>query len=294
MKSVQQKGKEKDFSKKVGRIPEKFQDKISLVRETLCPEATDDELTLFFHACERTGLDPLMKQIYPVKRWSNALGRNAMTIQTGIDGYRLIAERTGKYSPGRDTEYKYKDESKLPNAARAYVKKLTPDGTWHEVSATAYWDEYVQKTKQGGVTKMWREKPHIMLGKCAEALALRKSFPAELSGLYTSEEMSQADVIDISDNFQNKKNKSNLSDSGVTNKSVISKTPPLQKENFLNDNQIREIKELSNFDNRIMVNLLKKYSVNNVLQINQKYAEEILVKLRGYRIFLKRKEERKK
>lgn len=166
------------------------EDKIDLIKRTVCKGATNDELDLFIMACKKTGLDPFMRQIFAVKRWDSSVKREVMTMQTGIDGYRLIADRTGRYAPGRDTEFGYDENNKLL-WAKAFVKKMTPDGTWHEISAIAFWDEYAQKKKDGTPTQFWATKGHIMLAKCAEALALRKTFPAELSGIYTKEEMDQ-------------------------------------------------------------------------------------------------------
>lgn len=168
--------------------------KIDLLKNTICKGATDDELELFLHACTRTGLDPFMKQIHAVKRYDSRLSREVMSIQTGIDGYRLIAERTGRYCPGKETTYTYDANGGLVSAT-AYVKKLTSDGTWHEIPATAFYSEYCQRKKDGSPMGMWGNMPHGQLGKCAEALALRKAFPAELSGVYTKEEMQQADVF---------------------------------------------------------------------------------------------------
>lgn len=163
--------------------------KLDLIRSTICKGCSDGEIQLFSYVCQRTGLDPFARQIYPVKR------ANAMTIQTGIDGYRLVAERTGRYCPGKETTYEYDKNGKLLRAT-AYLKKMTPDGSWHEVSASAYYSEYVQEYN-GKPSNFWGKMPHVMLGKCAEALALRKAFPSDLSGLYTEEEMSQADSITV-------------------------------------------------------------------------------------------------
>ena len=164
-----------------------------MLRDTICKGATHEEFKLFTYVCSRTQLDPFMKQIYPVKRWDKKVGREVMTMQTSIDGYRLIAERTGKYSPGREPTFVY-DENGNVVSATAYVKKMTADGTWHEIAATAFYSEYVQRNKDGKPTQFWQQMPHNQLSKCAEALCLRKAFPADLSGIYTQEEMSQADV----------------------------------------------------------------------------------------------------
>ncbi len=171
-------------------------EKLDLLKSTICKDSTDDEFNLFVHACKRSGLDPFIKQIHAVKRWDSNLKRMSMTIQTGIDGYRLIAERTGRYCPGSEPTFKY-DEQRNLLSATAYVKKQTKDGTWHEVSACAYFDEYVQKNKDGAPIAMWKNMPRGQLAKCAEALCLRKCFPAELSGVYTKDEMDQSEVIDV-------------------------------------------------------------------------------------------------
>ena len=170
--------------------------KKELLKRTICKNASDDELDLFAHVCKKTGLDPFMKQIHFVKRSSK--NGDVVTIQTAIDGLRLIAERTEKYSPGKEPTFVYGKEGNLFSAT-SYVKKMTVDGTWHEVSATAVYDEYVQKfyNKEKGchqVGDFWQNKPHIMLAKCAEALVLRKAFPAEMSGIYAEEEMMQSSL----------------------------------------------------------------------------------------------------
>jgi phage recombination protein Bet len=166
------------------------QEKIDLLKRTVAVGCTDDELLLFLHIAERTGLDPFARQIHCVKRG------NKMMVQTGIDGYRLIADRTGKYAGSDD--YRFDDgldefqhiqrHRGNPCTATVTVYKLV-DGVRCPFTATVRWDEYYPGRHQG---YMWDKMPYLMLGKTAEALALRKAFPAELSGLYSDEEMAQA------------------------------------------------------------------------------------------------------
>lgn len=180
------------------------QKQIEILKNSICKGVSNEEFEVFIMACVKTQLDPFMRQIYAVKRKSkkpDGTWGETMTIQTGIDGYRLIAERTERYAPGPEPTYVYDNNGQLISST-SYIKKQTKDGTWHTVSASAYLDEYCQTfvDKQTGEKKptgMWVNMQRTMLAKCAEAQALRKAFPAEMSGVYTKEEMQQADVEEI-------------------------------------------------------------------------------------------------
>jgi phage recombination protein Bet len=155
-----------------------------LISTTIAPGCSGDELRLFAYACQRTGLDPFSKQIYAIKRGGK------MTIQAGIDGLRSIAERTGQLD-GSETLWCGDDGvwtdvwlgSKPPAAAKTTIWRK---GAGHPFTGVARFADY--NAGQG----LWTKMGATMIAKCSEALALRKAFPADLSGVYSSDEMEQA------------------------------------------------------------------------------------------------------
>lgn len=168
---------------------------IALIKQQIAPDVNEGELGLFLEVCRSTGLNPLFRQIYAIVRSKDDPKNRKMTIQTGIDGYRLLAARTGTLAGIDDAEFDIDpSESWHPAAARVTVWRFV-QGHRVPFTATARWSEYAQKNVKGDYTGMWtRSKmPFAQLAKCAEALALRKACPAELSGIYTGDEMGQAD-----------------------------------------------------------------------------------------------------
>ena len=160
---------------------------MGLVARTVAKGCSSDELSLFGAICKRTGLDPFARQIYAIKRGG------VMTTQVSIDGARLVAQRSGEYAGqvgpfwcGADGVWVDVWLAKTPPmAAKVGVRRSS---FVDPLFAVAIWSEYAQT--QGN---MWAKFPSVMLAKCAEMIALRRAFPAELSGLYSTEEMSQAD-----------------------------------------------------------------------------------------------------
>lgn len=168
-------------------------EQVDLIKATVAKGTTDDEFALFLYVAKHTGLNPLLRQIHAVKRWDSKLQREAMAIQVGIDGYRLMADRTKNYAPGPEPVFVHDKDGKLVSATASVKKYLR--GEWHTISATAFFSEYVQKTKEGKANSMWEKGGHFMLAKCAESLAIRKAFPGETAGVYGDEEMLQADNV---------------------------------------------------------------------------------------------------
>jgi phage recombination protein Bet len=164
-----------------------------LISTTIAPGCSNDELRLFAYACQRTGLDPFSRQIYAIRRrqkQSDGSYGHVMTIQAGIDGLRAIAERTGQLD-GSETYWCGDDGdwrdvwlgSKPPAAAKTIIHRK---GASHPFVGVARFADY--NAGQG----LWSKMGATMIAKCSEALALRKAFPADLSGVYSTDEMDQA------------------------------------------------------------------------------------------------------
>jgi len=172
------------------------QDQENLIRSQIAPKATPDELKLFLYQCKRTGLDPLTRQMYCIHRNSKdpKTGQwvEKMTIQTSIDGFRVIAERSGDYGGQEEPEFIYSGDKLI--CCKVPVFRFRGDVRYKASVGVAYWDEYVPTDRDGKPMGLWVKMKHTMLSKVAEALGLRKAYPQDLSGLYTAEEMQQADA----------------------------------------------------------------------------------------------------
>lgn len=167
---------------------------VATLRQIGMNGAGKGDLEVFFHQVQRTGLDPFAKQIYMINR------QGKWTIQTGIDGFRLIASRVTMQTGGtlgyEDTLWMDNNGNWLevwPHDYPPIAAKVTVLRNGGRFPAVAMFQEYVGLKRDGKPNQMWSTKGALMIAKCAEALALRKAFPQDMSGIYVTEEMHQAD-----------------------------------------------------------------------------------------------------
>lgn len=207
---------------------------IDLIRKTVAADCSPTEFDLFCEVARRVGLDPFRKQIYAVVYSKDKPDKRRMSIITGIDGYRAVAARNKDYRPdGEAPQIEYdlslKGELNPAGIVSATVKcwKLAPDGQWHPVAGVAYWEEVCPLTEKWAYDQEqgkrvptgeftldpksnWFKMPRVMVAKVAEAQALRRGWPEDLSGIYTDEEMERSRVQDMTaseaaDSFEKQK-----------------------------------------------------------------------------------------
>lgn len=195
---------------------------LSLIMKTVAADCNEKEFSLFVEVAKRVGLDPFRRQIHAVVYNKDRPEKRKMSIITGIDGFRAVAARNRDYRPDdTEPEIVFSDEAKNPETnplglVKAVVRcfKLGPDGVWHPVVGVAYWDEFAplkeiweysqeegKKVPSGKFrldkSSNWFRMGRVMLPKCAEAQAIRKGWPEDLSGIYAQEEMERAQAIDV-------------------------------------------------------------------------------------------------
>lgn len=232
---------------------------IALIKHTIAKGATDDELKLFIQVCKGANLNPFLKQVFLVPRWDSKEGKEIRAIQVSIDGFRAIAESSGTYAGNDDPIYEGESDIEIsvgkdtkavkkitvPGSAKVSVYKIVGDHRY-PFTATARWSEYYPGAKMGF---QWHARPYLMLGKCAEALALRKAFPKLLSGMYAQEEMDkgQEGIVEA-----------NKTATGLeTLKAMINKASIKELEDFK-----RKIAKTTKYDEKQKVELLELVEKN--------------------------------
>ncbi len=185
---------------------------MALIKRTVAADTTPDEFNMFVEIAKRAGLDPFRRQLYCLVYSKDNAEKRKVAFITGIDGFRAVAARNGDYRPDdAEAEFVFDDAAVDPETnPKGFVKATVKafkrhGGEWHPVVGVAYWNEFAPlkeiwaENEQGRrrptgkfeIDKKgnWYRMPHVMLGKCAEAQALRKGWPEDLSGLYSPEEM---------------------------------------------------------------------------------------------------------
>lgn len=195
---------------------------LDLIRHTVAKDCSPDEFNLFIAAAQRAGLDPFRRQIAALVFNKQRPEKRRLAIITGIDGLRALAARSGRYRPDEaEPQISYLPELKAATnplgIEKALVRIFIRDeggGDWRPVAGVAYWDEFAPITEEWvedlatgrrrptgkrvlDAASSWARMGRVMIAKCAEAQALRKAFPEDLSGLYENSELDQARAADL-------------------------------------------------------------------------------------------------
>lgn len=145
----------------------------------LASNLTQSEVTQFIEIAQGFGLNPFKREIYASKYG------NSFSVIVGYETYIKRAERSGRLSG-----WSVVTEGSISEGSLKAVITIHRNDFMHPFIHEVFYNEYVQKTKEGRPTKFWSEKPYTMIKKVAMAQGFRLCFSDELGGMpYTAEEL---------------------------------------------------------------------------------------------------------
>jgi len=201
-------------------LPAESRAMLQMIRRGPFKDCNDQEFDEAISVARSLGLDPIRREIYAFVFNAKSQTRRNMVLVTSIMGYRKIAYRHGNYRPGPcritiDREAinpKTNPRGIVSATATAFVHS---HGEWHEITEEVSWESYapiITKVWSRDVESLvdlkpedwhldpkkeaWIRQPDVMLKKCAEAQALRRGWPTDLSRLYIDEELDRSKLID--------------------------------------------------------------------------------------------------
>lgn len=172
------------------------------IKETYGKNLSAQEWNLFLGLGRATGLNPFLKEIWPVK-----YGNAAASIFIGRDGYRRSAQTHPEYEYHSKAAVYSKDEFEIdPNEGKVKHKINLKDrgelvGAYCIVkrkSSSRPVVNYVEMKEYNKKQSVWVEKPATMIEKVAEAQGLRGNFQELFAGTYEeSEGPVKGQIIDV-------------------------------------------------------------------------------------------------
>jgi phage recombination protein Bet len=206
-------------------ITDRFRPAQLALIQRMNPDCSPDEFNVFMSVASQLGLDPLRKQIYAFVFGKDNPEKRRMSLVVGIDGFRAIAARSGEYRPDDRAPRITYDERNINQdcnplgiiSAEVTVYKRVA-GDWWPITAVAFWDEHAPLVKDdewqtnakgksffkgNGHYKLdpkkdtWRRMARLMIAKCAEAQAIRRGWPEDLSAVYSDEELDRSKTLDL-------------------------------------------------------------------------------------------------
>ncbi len=152
-------------------------DEYDMAKAVAAKGATEAEFKLLVHIANKYHLDPLLKEIWFIKRNPN---ENPL-IMTSRDGYLAIAHRSGQFDGMQSGTVEDQEGNLMKAWAEVWRKDMS-----HSFRSEVKFNEYRQNSF------IWQKYPSAMLIKVAEVFALKRAF--SISGMVTQEEVGNENI----------------------------------------------------------------------------------------------------